>query len=264
MNIYLYSSINLLIERNIIKVTNEDYNSKFGKAVGLGLSSDSFYDIESVEIQNNVIIGCRIGIYYFITGTASYKDIKIYHNTIWMVDITPIWFAEPIGAPSNSELFNNFIYHKKKSQLSPKSIWNIGYNIFYNSEKVPNQYSDTESETSKAIKKMNLSEIFNNNNGECNYNNPNINITCFRPNSKIKMNIIHGGKKLKEGKKDFEGCDAGIQSRDQYAVIHNADLYAAVHLISDIVFIKGTQPRFNIFNLLFVQINDFHLLISPL
>ena len=207
MNIYLYSSINLLIERNIIKVTNDDYNSKFGKAVGIGLSSDSLYDIESVEIQNNVIIGCRIGIYYFITGTASYKDIKIYHNTIWMVDITPIWFAEPIGAPSNSELFNNFIYHNKQSQLSPKSIWNIGYNIFYNSEKVPNQYSDTESETSKAIKKMNLSEIFNNNNGECNYNNPNINITCFRPNSKIKMNIIHGGKKLKEGKKDFEGCE---------------------------------------------------------
>ena len=68
MNMYIYSSKNLIIKGNILKVINQDYNSKFGKAVGIGLSTDSTYDIEELEIQNNIIIGCRIGIYYFITG----------------------------------------------------------------------------------------------------------------------------------------------------------------------------------------------------
>ena len=161
MNIYLYSSKNLLIERNIIKVTNQNYNSKYGKAVGIGLSSDSENDIENIEIQNNIIVGCRIGIYFFITGTGTYKSVKIYHNTIWMVDITPIWFAEPINNPSNSELYNNLIYHNKQSQLYPKSVWGIGYNFFYNSDKVPTQYSDSGNDkgTSRATKNMELSKI---------------------------------------------------------------------------------------------------------
>ena len=210
MNMYIYSSKNLLIKGNILKVINQDYNSKFGKAVGIGLSTDSSYDIEEVEIQNNIIIGCRIGIYYFITGIGSYKSVKIYHNTIWMIDITPIWFTEPINPSSKSELFNNFIYHKKQYQLSPRSVWDIGYNMYYNTEKIPSQFDDTESNkgSSQAIKQMNLSEIFNNNNGDCDYTNANIKINCFRPNSNNKGNgnIYHKGKKIKDEEKDLEGC----------------------------------------------------------
>ena len=211
MNIYLYSSKNLLIKGNIIKVTNKEYNSKFGKAVGIGLSTDNTNDIEELEIQNNVIIGCRIGIYFFITGKGSYRYVKIYHNTLWMIEITPIWFAEPINPPSNCELFNNFIYHNKQYQLSPKKVWDIGYNIFYNTEKVPSQYEDSKSrqKTSQAIKKIDLSEIFNNINGDCDYTNANININCFRPNPSPqgKINIYHKGIKIKEKEKDLEGCD---------------------------------------------------------
>ena len=79
MNIYIYSSKNLIIKGNIIKTNSSDYNSKFGKAVGKGLSTNSNYDIEDLEIQNNVIIGCGIGIFYFITGIGTYKSAKIYH-----------------------------------------------------------------------------------------------------------------------------------------------------------------------------------------
>ena len=203
-------SKNLLIKGNILKVINQDYNSKFGKAVGIGLSTDSSYDIEEVEIQNNIIIGCRIGIYYFITGIGSYKSVKIYHNTIWMIDITPIWFTEPINPSSKSELFNNFIYHKKQYQLSTRSVWDIGYNMYYNTEKIPSQFDDTESNkgSSQAIKQMNLSEIFNNNNGDCDYSNANIKINCFRPNpnNKGNGNIYHKGKRIKDEEKDLEGC----------------------------------------------------------
>ena len=210
MNMYIYSSKNLLIKGNILKVINQDYNSKFGKAVGIGLSTDSSYDIEEVEIQNNIIIGCRIGIYYFVTGIGSYKSVKIYHNTIWMIDITPIWFTEPINPSSKSELFNNFIYHKKQYQLSPRSVWDIGYNMYYNTEKIPSQFDDTESNkgSSQAIKQMNLSEIFNNNNGDCDYSNANIKINCFRPNpnNKGNGNIYHKGKRIKDEEKDLEGC----------------------------------------------------------
>ena len=210
MNMYIYSSKNLIIKGNILRITNQDYNSKFGKAVGIGLSTDSTYDIEDLEIQNNIIIGCRIGIYFFITGIGSYKSVKIYHNTIWMIDITPIWFTEPINPSSKCELFNNFIYHKKQYQMSPRSVWEIGYNMYYNTEKIPNQFDDTESNkgSSQAIREMNLSEIFNNYNGECDYSNANVKINCFRPNSKNKgkSNIYHRGKKIKEEEKDLEGC----------------------------------------------------------
>ena len=216
MNIYLYSSKNLLIERNIIKVTNQNYNSIYGKAVGIGLSSDSENDIENIEIQNNIIVGCRIGIYFFITGTGTYKSVKIYHNTIWMVDITPIWFAEPINNPSKSELYNNLIYHNKQSQLYPKSVWVIGYNFFYNSDKVPTQYSDSGNDkgTSRATTEIDLSKIFNSQNGKCDYNNANINITCFRPNSSPdndNINLSHRGKKIREQGKDLEGCKRDTQ-----------------------------------------------------
>ena len=208
INVYLYSSKNTLIQGNIIKVTNSDYNSKFGKAIGIGLSTDSTYDIENVEIQNNLIIGCRIGIYYFITGTGSYKAVNIYHNTLWKIDITPIWFTEPIKTPSTSKLYNNFIYHNKQSHLLPKSNWEKGYNIFYNTDKVPPQYEDSNSDsgTSKGIGKMSISEIFNNLDGKCDYNNNmDLNISCFRPNSNNEI-IKHKGKKIKEDEKDIEGC----------------------------------------------------------
>ena len=208
INVYLYSSKDTLIQGNIIKVTNNDYNSKFGKAIGIGLSTDSTYDIENVEIQNNLIIGCRIGIYYFITGTGSYKAVNIYHNTLWKIDITPIWFTEPIKTPSTSKLYNNFIYHNKQSHLLPKSNWEKGYNIFYNTDKVPPQYEDSNSDsgTSNGIGKMSINEIFNNLDGKCDYNNNmDLNISCFRPNSNDKT-IYHTGKKINEDEKDIEGC----------------------------------------------------------
>ena len=207
ISIYLYSSKDTLIQGNIIKVTNNDYNSKFGKAIGIGLSTDSTYDIDNVEIQNNLVIGCRIGIYYFITGTGSYKAVNIYHNTLWKIDITPIWFTEPIKTPSTSKLYNNFIYHNKQSHLLPKSNWEKGYNIFYNTDKVPPQYEDSSSDLGKSqgIGKMSLSDIFNDLDGKCDYNNMDLNISCFRPNSKNNI-INHSGKKIKEDEKDIEGC----------------------------------------------------------
>ena len=45
-NIYCYSSKNILIDRNIIRVNSDEYSSQVGNACGIGLSSEnSKYDI---------------------------------------------------------------------------------------------------------------------------------------------------------------------------------------------------------------------------
>ena len=209
LNLYLYNSKNTLIEGNLIEVTKKDYNSKFGKAVGIGLSSDFLNIINNITIQNNLIIGCRIGIYYFPNGIGSYELIKIYHNTIWMMDITPIWFTDSLSNKENNELYNNFLYHNLPTQFSPKSVWKIGYNVYYNTESIPQQYKDTQSETSKAVKALDLSFIFNNQDGACNYKNfdTTLNINCFRPSDFPDKNIkLFQGGTQKSVEKDFEGC----------------------------------------------------------
>ena len=208
MNIFVNISEHILIDGNIIKITNNDYNSKFGKAVGIGLSSNNTNSVKNITIQNNLIVGCRIGIYYFPNGIGLYDLIKIYHNTIWMIDITPIWFTNSLNTIKNNELYNNFLYNNIKSQFSPKSVWNIGYNVFYNTDVIPDPFEDTTKITSKAVKKIDLSKIFNNQNGDCNYEKLDININCFRPSDSSETNIklLQAGTELSTVT-DIEGCN---------------------------------------------------------
>lgn len=41
MNIYLDASKNILIEGNILRVTSDAYDTKWGSACGIGMSSES-------------------------------------------------------------------------------------------------------------------------------------------------------------------------------------------------------------------------------
>ena len=208
MNIYCDASNNILIDGNILRVNSDDYDSKLGNACGIGLASESenSADIDSIIIQNNVIIGTRIGIYFFLIGTGGYNNVKIIHNTLWKVSVTPIWFREPSNKPSNCEMRNNFIYYEDQIELSPKSAWQIGNNYYYNTPDVPEIYSDTE-KGSRAAGTLDLSTVFNTKIGICNYNDRTIDVQCLRPSPTPGegFKLYKSGSKSSNDK-DFSGC----------------------------------------------------------
>ena len=209
MNIYCDASKNIIIDGNILRVNSEEYNSQWGNACGVGLASESqnSADIENIVIQNNIIIGTRMGIYFFLIGTGGYNNVKILHNTLWKVSVTPIWFNSPNNSPSNCEMRNNFIYYEGQIEFSPKSAWAIANNYYYNTENVPSMYSDTEG-GSRAAGTLDLSTVFNNNIGNCNYNDRNLEANCLRPsptpNDWLKL-YQSGSKSFVTN--DFSGCE---------------------------------------------------------
>ena len=210
MNIYLDASRNILIEGNVLRVNSNAYDSKYGNACGVGLASESGneYDIINVLVQNNVIIGTRMGIYFFLIGTGGYDNIKILHNTLWKVSVTPIWFSQPNNKPTNCEMRNNFIYYENQIEFAPKSSWVIGSNYYYNIPDVPSMYSDTE-RGSRAAGTLTLSTVFNSDIGNCNYNDRNIDAECLRPSPTPDdwLNLYQSGTKPSvEVPTDFAGC----------------------------------------------------------
>ena len=212
MNIYLESSKNILIDSNILRVNSDEHNSHIGKACGIGLSSERGNEnkIENIFIQNNIIVGTRIAIYFFQIGFSAYTKIKILHNTLWLIGVTSLWFEKPNNSPIDCELRNNLIYIDNWiAEFYPKSAWTIENNYYYNISKVPLEYCDTNKE-SKATKNIDLNYIFNNRRNNCNYYDENIDINCFRP-SLIPSNdfqLFHNGSKPTtiEVNKDFSGC----------------------------------------------------------
>ena len=125
-------------EKLIIKL----FNTQWGNACGVGLASESGngVDIEIIVIKNNIIIETRMGIYFFLIGSGGSNNIKILHNTLWLVSVTPIWFCSPTFSPTYCEMRNNFIYYTEQIEFVPKSSWTIGNNYFYNTESVPSMY----------------------------------------------------------------------------------------------------------------------------
>ena len=183
MNIYIDASRNIVIERNILRVNTDTYNTKWGRACGIGMASESGgIVISNILIKNNVIIGTRMGIYFFSIGTGGgYDKIKILHNTLWNVSVTPIWFRTPNNIPTECEMKNNFIYHTGEIEFSPKSSWSLAHNFYYNTYNLPEIYSDS---TSKFAQTLNIKIMFNNI-GNCNYLDENISAECFHPSEHI-------------------------------------------------------------------------------
>ena len=67
--------------------------------------------ISNILIKNNIIIGTRMGIYFFTMGNGgAYDKVRILHNTLWNVFTTPVWFRAPNKTPTGCEMKNNFIY----------------------------------------------------------------------------------------------------------------------------------------------------------
>ena len=162
-----------------------DTCSAIGNEITNGFSMNIYIDasrngisIDNITIQNNVMIGTRMGIYFFTMGNdASYNKIKILHNTLWNVFVTPIWFRAPANSPVGCEMKNNFIFHTGEIEFAPKSSWSLGYNYFYNTYNLPGIYYDS---TSKSAQTLDLNGIFNNN-GNCNYWDQNLPAECLRP-----------------------------------------------------------------------------------
>jgi len=67
MNIYIDKSKNIIINRNILRVNSDEHDSHLGNACGIGLSSEkgNINILDNIIIQNNIIIGTRIAIYFF-------------------------------------------------------------------------------------------------------------------------------------------------------------------------------------------------------
>ena len=213
MNIYLDASKNILIEGNILRVTSDAYDTKWGSACGIGMSSESGneYNIENIIIKNNIIIGTRMGIYFFQIGDGSgYSNVKILFNTIWYVSVAPLWFREPKNSPTDCVLISNFMYVDWYQDIIPKEAWYISNNYYYNKMSVPSQYSDTNANGgSRAAETLDLSTVFNNKNGNCNYFDKNIDVECLRPspNPNDWLKLYHSGTKPSiEIREDFSGC----------------------------------------------------------
>ena len=206
MNIYVDVSRNIVIDGNILRVNTDDYNTKWGRACGIGMAPESGgIVISNILIQNNIIIGTRMGIYFFTMGDGgAYDQIKILHNTLWNVGTTPVWFRAPNNTPSDCEMKNNFIYVDGTIEFSPKSSWSLGYNYYYNTYNVPSIYSDS---TSKSAQTLDLDGIFNNN-GNCNYWDQNLDVECLHPSKNPGyFKLYHTGTAPDNTVSlDFNGC----------------------------------------------------------
>ena len=206
MNIYIDASRNILIEGNTLRVNTDVYNTKWGRACGVGMAPESGgIVISNIVIKNNVMIGTRMGIYFFTMGSGGgYDKIKILHNTLWNVFTNPIWFRAPNNSPTDCEMKNNFFYVDGTHDLIPKDKWSLGYNYYYNTGSVPASYYDS---TSKAAKTLDLNTIFNNI-GSCNYWDQNLSPDCLHPSKNPGYFKLHnsGTKPSTAVTTDFDGC----------------------------------------------------------
>jgi len=160
--------------------------------------------ISNILIKNNVMVGTRMGIYFFTMGSGGgYDKIKIFHNTLWNVSVTPIWFRAPNNTPTECEMKNNFIYHTGEIEFSPKSSWSLGYNYFYNTWNVPGLYYDS---TSKSAHTLDLNGIFNNN-ANCNYWDQNVPAECLHPSKNPGYFKLANTGTATTVSTDFGGCD---------------------------------------------------------
>ena len=192
-NIYIDSSRNIDINGNILKVNDTYYNNKWGKAGGIGMSPEyPLSEVENINITNNIIIGTRIGISFSPLGNGGgYNNIRIFHNTLWNVDLTPLWFKKPTTGAYRCELKNNFIFHDREIEFEPKSAWEISNNYFYNASGVPKIYSGPNS---KAGKLLDLKTVFNKESFCTNYYDPDVKIDCLRPSKEPGiLNLYHSG-----------------------------------------------------------------------
>ena len=206
MNIYVDASRNIVIEGNILRVNTDGYNTKWGRACGIGMAPESGgIVISNILIQNNVMIGTRMGIYFFTMGNGgAYDKIRIYHNTLWNVGTTPVWFRAPNNTPTGCEMKNNFFYVEGTIEFSPKSSWSLGYNYYYNTYYVPSIYSDS---SSKSAQTLDVNGMFNNK-GNCNYWDQNLDVECLHPSKNPGyFKLYHTGTELNEVvSTDFNGC----------------------------------------------------------
>ena len=206
MNIYVDVSRNVVIEGNILRVNTDAYNTKWGRACGIGMAPESGgIVLSNILIKNNIIIGTRMGIYFFTMGNGgAYDKVRILHNTLWNVFTTPVWFRAPNKTPTGCEMKNNFIYVDGTIEFSPKSSWSLGYNYYYNTYYVPSIYSDS---TSKSAQTLDLNGIFQNT-GNCNYWDQNLDVECLHPSKNPGyFKLYHTGTKPNEEvSTDFSGC----------------------------------------------------------
>lgn len=207
MNIYIDSSKNINITENILRVNSTQFNTKWGKACGIGMSPESEREnITNIVIVNNIIIGTRIGIYFFtLDAGGSYNRTEIECNTLWNIEYTPILFKKPTTLASNCRLANNFIYFSGAVEFEPKYAWYMGYNIFYNTSTVPSIYSG---ENSKAAKQLDLATVFNKKQGCDDYYNPDLKIECLRPSKQPgELQLFQSGYATSGyALYDFYGC----------------------------------------------------------
>ena len=203
-NIYIDSSKDIEITKNVLRVNSTEYNNKNGKACGIAMSPDIYNSIERINIENNIIIGTRIGIYYFTQNTGgTYNNVKIYFNTLWNVDYTPLLFKYDYYNYTNEsdvygcEMKNNFIHFAGAVEFEPKWAWRFASNYFYGTWNVPYIYRDYYDNTSKADSNLTFDSLFNQISGCEDYYDPNLKPECLRPSPEPgSMQLYHSGTSI--------------------------------------------------------------------
>ena len=195
-NIFIDSSKNITISQNILRVNSTEYDNKYGSACGIAMSPDDEHPISYIYIINNIFLGTRIGIYFSLPDIGgAYDNVRIIHNTLWNVHVTPIWFQKPKSKIYNTfgcEMKNNFIYFEGAKEFEPKKAWTLGYNFYYNTAQVPTIYSDN---TSKAENNLTLDTVFNQIGGCKNYYDKDLEPNCLRPSKHPgKLKLFQSGK----------------------------------------------------------------------
>ena len=205
MNIYIDVSRNILVEGNTLRVTSTAYDTQWGSAAGVGLAPESGKVlIENIVIRNNVMIGVRLGIYFFNFGSGGYANVKILHNTLWKTIGAPVWFRDPKNTPTGNEMRNNFFWFDWGVDPITGS-WTVSNNYYYNVYNIPSNYYPGTNQ--KSAQTLDYNSIFYNK-GDCNYNDLNLDAECLRPSKNPGwLDLYHGGVTPSyEAKTDFSGC----------------------------------------------------------
>lgn len=148
VGVYVDNARDVLIERNIIRATTDEFNriDNGNRMTGVNIAVENYGSSgairsEDIVIRNNLILGTDRGInfYYDKNNTSSensYRDLTLAHNVICNTVDTPIKFATAEGSyPSNNKLMNN-VMCKGATQsvtdlgIEQDSAWTISNNAF--------------------------------------------------------------------------------------------------------------------------------------
>ena len=212
-SLYLDASYNTKLDGNIIRVDTNKFDSKWGVADCIGISNENGgdKDIRDITVSNNVMIGCRRGVSFYesLDKENTYANMKIYHNTMWLLayENQPLWFGQGSDSRHGYNIVkNNFMYFK-----------GMGYSKDPYKNIVKDSSHWTYDSNYEFFSGGNPSNIFTAIDGvSCDYYSKSVDEKCFAP--KINGGLYHTTQKIEGFSQDILGCRRGESSVSKGAI----------------------------------------------